>query len=128
MTTATPTRTLADELHARWEAAQDDIQRYDVGASGDPIADALTTFYLALSEPWYIAVTKGIDSVPLAGEWDEVTEAQVIAAGRQAFEAHVVPAMIATVVERMKEYPEWVAAHPKGEQLRADLALLEADR
>lgn len=125
--TATATPTLADVLRARWQAAEPDLRRYDPGTSGDPLDDIMITAYLALSRGWSVYATQGDHTVDVAADWAEATEAQVRQAGRAAFTAHVVPAIVDVLVRRFADYPRWVAASPDAsDELRADLALLEA--
>lgn len=127
MATATPT--LHDVLRARWQAAEPDLHPYQQGASGDPLKDVLRTTYLALAGDWHVWVSSELtlDAINLADGWAKETEALVVEAGRAAFSAHVVPAVIDVLVQRLAEYPRWVAASPDAsDELRADLALLEA--
>jgi hypothetical protein len=121
MTTATPTRTLAEILRERW-------QQYDKvnwhSSSGDPLDDACDQLSEALIESYRIEAGDEY----LAADWIEETEAAIQSIARTAWEEQVVPAVIEAIVQRMPSYPAWIANHPDAEQLRADLAALEAGR
>jgi len=126
MTTATPTRPLAEILRERWETGYRDNR---VGTSDNAVSDAITTLAGQIIDPYRV----GIDSVTgeyvlLGGDWHADLDLAVERAGQDAWEQHVVPAVVAAIVERLPKAPQWLLAHPDHEQLRADLAALEADR
>jgi hypothetical protein len=125
MSTATTTpaaQELEAELGGRWGQTLD---RSSLGTTDDAIADALTVVEDALLGPYRVHVNSPTgESVVLGGEWMEDLEQAIKLAGQDAFEQYVVPAVIEAIVERLPAAPEWLAAHPESEQLRADLAAL----
>jgi hypothetical protein len=121
MVTTTPTRSLRDVLRQRWDDAPKGSWH---SASGDPLEDACMQLSESLIGPYIIEFeARSGDSVELADGWIQDTEDAIRDIVRAAWEERVVPAVIDTIVERMPSFPQWVAAHPKAEQLRADLAL-----
>ncbi len=124
MTTAT--RTLADALEARWQASPKATPSEWPDARLDA-ADALRIAFVG--EYWQYDDPPDREAESAIAEgWLEELRSAIHATVIEAFEAHVVPAAIATVKRHLPTAPDYLRIFPGSEQLRADLAALERDR
>ena len=120
MTTTAPSPSLAEELTERW---RDTVDRAATGSSGDAIGDAVDVLGDALIAPYL--VYEDDDAIkPIGNDWIRELEAAMDQAALSVWEAHVVPAVVAAVVEKLPSAPEYLREFPGSEQLRADLETL----
>lgn len=120
--THAPLSPLSARLHARWQERSDRSAAH--GDSGNVVDDAVETVIEAVMASYRVGVTSSTGEwVDIASTWTGPLEASALEAGREAFERHVVPAIVARIAERVASAPEWIALHPDSELLREDLAL-----
>lgn len=124
--TATTTPTLAEAMAERWRTAPKASQSEwhdDRLAVLDALEQALVGDYWAYDDP-----PDEDTEQPVAPGWLQELKTTIIEAGTDAFEAHVVPAVIAAISAYLPSAPAHLRTFPKSEQLRADLAALEGPR
>ncbi len=122
MTTATPTRPLEEEIAERARTFMDAETLPDQLEDGIRyLVDGFIGAYAVYDDPM---------GDHMAAPWMLGTENALTAAAMAEIRRSVVPVMAATLTAHLRQNPppSHLPAHEESEQLRADLASLEADR
>lgn len=121
MATPAPTALEADMLR-RWANAPKRAQTEREDSRHEP----LTTLLHAVSGDYWQwrPEDEAADDEPIARAWLDDLEDYVLRVGVDAFERHVVPAVLRAIINMLPSAPTELREHPNSDVLRGDLTLM----